>query len=186
MLKTSWKMLPLATALACASLTGNRPAKAGVDPVPPTALRVALLGLSRDTAPWKVRDGSAEGTDMIVEWKIVDAKWSGIFSKAGLQKVFKVYLLLDEAKHTVRSLDEEWEISWHAGAPELTVSASYSRGQMIESSWGKAVAFTETIRPGVVYEYRFTTAEMKDPVIEAITERGWSTEGALSKGAVTR
>jgi hypothetical protein len=179
-------MVPLGAALACASLTGNHPAKPGVAAVSRAELREALLGLSRDTAPWKVRDGFPEGTDLIVEWKIVDAKWSGTFSKAGMQKTFKIYLLLDEAKNTVHSLDEEWEIAWHAGIAELTVAASYKRGQMIESSWSNEVAFTEIVRPGVVYEYRFSTAEMKDPVIEAITGRGWSTEGALSKGTVTR
>jgi hypothetical protein len=179
-------MLPLVLALACASLTGNRPAKAGVAPVPRGQLREELLALNRETAPWKIRDGSPEGTDLVMEWKIVDAQWSGIFSKAGLRKAFKIHLLLDEARNAVRTLDEEWEIAWYAGAPELTVSASYSSGQKIESSWGKAIAFTETLRPGVVYEYRFNTSEMKDPLVEAIVERGWSTEGALTKGGVTR
>jgi hypothetical protein len=57
---------------------------------------------------------------------------------------------------------------------------------MIESSWGKAVAFREIVRPEVVYEYRFTTSEMKEPVAEVIVERGWSMEVAFSKSSVTR
>jgi hypothetical protein len=154
MTRNASKVLPIVVALACAGLTGNRAAKPGVVSVPRAELRDALLALNRDTAPWRIRDGSAEGTDLVVEWKVVDAQWSGIFSKAGLQKTFKIHLLLDGTRKSVRTLDEEWDVAWRADVPELTVSASYSRGQMIESSWGKAVAFTEIVRPEVVYEYR--------------------------------
>ena len=37
-------------------------------------VRQRLLGLNRETAPYQIRDGSAEGVDLIAEWKIVDAR----------------------------------------------------------------------------------------------------------------
>lgn len=36
-----------------------------------------ILGLNRDSAPYRIIDGKAEGVDLIAEWKIVDAKWKG-------------------------------------------------------------------------------------------------------------
>jgi hypothetical protein len=43
----------------------------------------------------RIVDGAAENVDLIAEWKIVDAQWYEIFAKAGLEKVFRVFLKLD-------------------------------------------------------------------------------------------
>lgn len=66
-------------------ITGSKSAPAGVPRQPKAALREALLGLNRDSAPWQVRDGAPEGVDLVAEWKIVDARWYEIFAKASLQ-----------------------------------------------------------------------------------------------------
>ena len=70
-------------------LKGSKPAKEGVPPVSVGDLRSALLGLTRDTAPWQVRDGAEDGCDLVAEWRIVDAQWYGIFFQYGLNKVFR-------------------------------------------------------------------------------------------------
>ena len=74
-----------------------------------------LQGLNRPTAPYQVVDGQSEGVDLIAEWRIVDARWYEIFAKAGLSKVFRIYLKLDPATHQVRAMDREYRWS---GAPE--------------------------------------------------------------------
>ena len=80
-------------------LMGTKPGKEGVEPVSVDELRAALLGLSRDTAPWHVREpeGKEKG-DLVGEWRIVDAQWQGIFSDFHLSKTFKVLMKFDEAK----------------------------------------------------------------------------------------
>ncbi len=40
-----------------------------------------------------------------------------------------------------------------------------------------AYAFTEELRPGVVYNYRFNTGEIKGPLQEAVTGAGWTWRG---------
>jgi hypothetical protein len=54
-----------------------------------------LMGLNRPTAPFHLIDGTEEKVDLIAEWKVIDAQWYEIFAKAGLSKVFKIYLKLD-------------------------------------------------------------------------------------------
>ena len=44
-------------------------------------------------------------------------------------------------------------------------------------SSGTAYAFTETLAPGQVYNYKFSTAEMKTPIQEAVTGAGWTYRG---------
>ena len=136
-----------------------------------------LLGLNRETAPYQIRDGSAEGVDLIAEWKIVDARWYEIFAKANLTKVFRIYMKFDEAKQEVRAKDEEYTVEWRAGVPSLSVAASKFSGQKTSIEFGTAYAFTEELKPGQVYNYRFNTNEIKKPIQEAVTDCGWKYKG---------
>ena len=158
-------------------LTGTKAAPAGVERQPVSELRTRLLAVNRDTAPFTVRDGAPEGVDLVAEWKIVEARWYEIFAKAGLEKAFKVLMKFDEANGEVRAVDQEWEVAWRAGIPELSLAASGFRGQKKEISFGTAYAFREDLSYGQVYEYRFNTKELKTPLIEAAQQAGWGWRG---------
>lgn len=136
-----------------------------------------LLALNRNTAPYQIIDGSSEKVDLIAEWKIVDAKWYEIFAKANLTKVFRIYMKFDEAKHELRTKDEEYTLEWKEGAPSLSVSAQKFQGQMTSVEFGAAYAFTEELTPGQVYKYRFNTNEIKKPIQDAIAACGWAYKG---------
>jgi hypothetical protein len=43
--------------------------------------------------------------------------------------------------------------------------------------FGAAYAFTEELKPGVVYHYRFNTSEIKKPIQEALAACGWDYKG---------
>ena len=136
-----------------------------------------VLALNRQTAPYRIVDGSSEKVDLIAEWKIVDAKWYEIFAKAKLTKVFLIYMKFDEAKHEVRAKDEEYTVEWKAGVPSLSISAAKFQGQMASVEFGTAYAFTEDLAPGQVYKYRFSTNELKKPIQEAVAACGWTYKG---------
>jgi hypothetical protein len=140
-------------------------------------VRQRLLELNRETAPYQIIDGSAENVDLIAEWKIVDATWYEIFAKANVSKVFRIYMKFDEAKHQVRAKDEEYTVEWKAGIPSLSMSASKFQGQTTSIEFGTAYAFTEELKPGQVYKYRFSTNEIKKPIQEAVTACGWNYKG---------
>ncbi|MBL8596655.1 MAG: hypothetical protein JNL14_02835 [Devosia sp.] len=158
-------------------ITGSKSPAAGVTRQPPATLRAALLGLNRDSAPWQVRDGAPEGVDLVAEWKIVEARWVEIFAKASLTKVFKILMKLDEAKGEVRAVDQDWTVEWRAGVPTLALSAEAFRGQKVEMSFGTAIGFREDFSPGVIYEYRFATGEIKTPLQDAVLANGWRWQG---------
>ena len=159
-------------------LTGSKAPPAGVERQPAEELRRRLLGVNRETAPFTVRDGAPEGVDLVAEWKIVDAQWYEIFAKAGLERAFKVLMKFDAAEGEVRAVDQEWQVEWRAGVPELSLAASAFRGQKVEMSFGTAFAFREEdLSYGKVYEYRFSTKELKAPLIEAALQAGWGWKG---------
>jgi hypothetical protein len=158
--------------------TGTKRPEAGTPVKPQAELRAALLALNRDSSPWHIREAApAEKCDLVVEWRIVDAKWYEIFAKAGLKSVFKIFLKFDATQNEVRALDQEWSVEWRAGVPSLSVAAQAFRGQKAEISFGKAYAFTEKGTFGEVYNYRFSTGEMKKPIQDVITSAGWSYRG---------
>jgi hypothetical protein len=140
-------------------------------------VRARILTLNRETAPYQIIDGASQNVDLIAEWKIVDAKWYELFAKASINKVFRIYMKFDPAKHEVRGKDEEFTVEWRAGVPSLSIAASKFQGQMTSVEFGAAYAFTEELKPGVVYNYRFSTNEIKKPIQEAITACGWGYKG---------
>lgn len=140
-------------------------------------VRERLLTLNRETAPYQIIDGAAQNVDLIAEWKIVDAKWYELFAKTGIKKVFRIYMKFDADKHQVRGKDEEFSVEWRAGVPSLSIAASKFQGQMTSVEFGAAYAFTEELKPGVVYNYRFNTSEIKKPIQEVVAACGWNFKG---------
>ncbi|HNM38162.1 MAG TPA: hypothetical protein PKI33_13920, partial [Anaerolineales bacterium] len=140
-------------------------------------VRTKILELNRETAPYQIIDGKDKGVDLIAEWKIVDAKWYELFAKANITKVFRIYMKFDPAKNEVRAKDEEYTVEWRAGVPSLSISVSKFQGQMTSVEFGAAYAFTEELKPGLVYNYRFNTNEIKKPIQEAVAACGWNYKG---------
>ncbi len=158
-------------------LTGTKKPAAGIAAKSKAEVRDALLAVNRPTAPYTIRDGAPEKVDLVAEWRIVDAKWYEIFAKAGLKKVFKVLMRLDDQTKEVRAVDQEWSVEWRAGVPNLALAAEAFRGQKVEISFGTAYAFKETLEYGKVYEYAFATKELKTPLQEAVNNAGWTWRG---------
>lgn len=153
--------------------TGRRYPAKGVARQSTDALRKALLSLNQDSVPFVVRDGAAEGVDLVAEWKIVDAQWYEFFAKAGIKRLFKVLMRFDEQNGEVRSVDQEWSVEWRAGVPTIALAASAFRGQTTEKSFGKSYGFREDGSFGAIYEYAFDTSVIKTPLQKTALDAGW-------------
>jgi hypothetical protein len=160
-------------------LTSTKRPSQGTPALPAQQVIERLKALNRPTAPWGIVEGQAEGVDLIAEWKIVDARWYEIFAKAGLTKVFKIYLKLDEAARQVKAQDREYEVSWSAGVPSMSIAASSFKGQSKSIEFGASYGFTEDLTIGQQYKYFFKTDEIKKPVQEAVIACGWIYKGVV-------
>ena len=138
-----------------------------------------LKKLNRKGSPWRIVDGSSEGVDLIAEWKIVDARWYEIFAKASLTKVFRIFMKVDDANKHIRAQDREYEVSWRAGVPVLSVAARGFKGQKWSVEYEKSYGLTEDLDVGVQYEYLFKTSEIKKPIQEAVVASGWVYKGVV-------
>jgi hypothetical protein len=158
-------------------LTSTKRPPAGTPVLSPDEVRKRLLSVNRPTAPYRIVGGISEGVDLIGEWKIVDASWNAIFAGAGLTRTFKILMKLHPEAHEVRAVDREYTVSWAAGLPTVRLAVSAFRGQSQTIEFGKTYAFTETLAPGQVYNYRFDTNEIKKPIQEAVNSCGWTYKG---------
>jgi hypothetical protein len=82
-------------------------------------------------------------------------------------------LNFDQASGEVRALDQEWQVEWRAGVPQLTLNTEAFRGRKWEVSFESVTAFREDLSYGKVYEYAFKSSEIKKPLQAAVLAAGW-------------
>jgi hypothetical protein len=145
-------------------------------PVPAEALRARLLAVNDLGLPFRVRE-ERPGGRLVAEWRIADARWLGLTEVGGLTKSHQIYLELDPRTHKVRAQDRDRTISWSGGVARLGWSWSFFRGiNFFQYERGIAVGlfFKDGRWTTTAYDYRFQLAEMKNPLIQAVVESGWT------------
>lgn len=140
-------------------------------------LKEKILDLNYPDLPYQIQ--ASKETDLILDWKIVDAKWYGIFSKERLKKTYRGFILLDEERKTARYCEEMGEVSWHIGTdglwqPSVKFRAEFLKGRILfQKSWGVQYGIKKDLTFGKVYEYKFDIKQVRDPLKKVIEENGW-------------
>ena len=94
---------------------------------------------------------------------IVDARWFGLFDKAGLSKVY-VHHVAVAGDGTYTVTDDAREVEWVAGVPRASASAERVYGRVKEFGVQKVWAVDEHGRFGPVVDFRFSSEEGRDLV----------------------
>lgn len=159
----------------------RRPA-AGTVPQPAEQVYLAIMGLNRPDAPFRIRDARGEGADLVAEWKVEERQWATLFSASGMHQATRTLLRLDPVHHEVRSLDQVRAVEWGAGIGRLHGSITWGRGQ-INRTWSH---ITFGRKPGggfgFVVQDRFSSKQVKEPIQEAVTAVGWTWRGVSFGG----
>jgi len=140
-------------------------------------LRKKIIALNSPEIPYQIN--IAEESDFLLEWKIVDAKWYGIFTKEKVSKTYRALILLDDARKTVRYYEELGSVEWHIGTdglwkPSIRYSAQAWKGRILfQKSWGVQYGIKESGGFGKVYEYKFDIGYARDPLKKSVQENGW-------------
>ncbi|MFI6844688.1 hypothetical protein OG535_24200 [Kitasatospora sp. NBC_00085] len=164
------------------ALTGTKHPGGGVAPRSAEDVRAALLGLNGPDVPYVVRSGTAaEGADLVAEWRIRDPAWRTFFARTQPDRVVRTRMRLVPARHEVRALDEQLEVTWVGDTPRPAPSREYSRGQVTAVSREWKVERGADGRPRTTEVFRFDSAEMKDPLRAAVLGAGWTWRGAIFK-----
>ena len=136
-----------------------------------------ILGLNSPNLPYQIQ--SSKETDLILDWKIVDARWYGIFSKEKISKTYRGFILLDDVRRTARYYEELGSVEWHLGTdglwkPSVKYSAEVRKGRILfQKSWGVQYGIKESGKLGKDYEYKFDIGLARDPIKKTVEESGW-------------
>ncbi|MBS7631838.1 hypothetical protein KEJ47_09800, partial [Candidatus Bathyarchaeota archaeon] len=169
-------------------LGGKR--RSNIPPVGKQELVDKLLALNDPSKPYHVRRDSE--TDLVAEWKIVDAEWYGIFNKSGLKKAYRALMQVDELRHSVRCFEELGSISWTVGlqgvVPKVSYGKSYFGGRILYSKeYAKGYGLKQLAppEPGKVYDFKFDVNEIRGPIIFTVESNGWEWVPVTAKRHVT-
>ncbi|GAA4877438.1 hypothetical protein [Saccharopolyspora cebuensis] len=155
-------------------LAGTKRPENGITPRTPAEVRTVLLGLNARDKPFAVL--ADREADLVAEWKIADARWSGYFGN--VTTINRTLLRLDPERTEVRALDQEWSVTWIGSSPELTLASSHVRGQVNKKAWVTSIERDEHGNARKTTR-TFSTGDLKPPLQDAVTGAGWTWRGVL-------
>lgn len=161
-------------------LTGTRRPADGVAPRTAGKVQAELLGLNSPDVPYVVRDGRAEGADLVAEWRVLDPAWRTFFVRAQVSRVFQVRMRLVAEKNEVRSLDRQYEVTWVGDTPRLVLAAEAQRGQVQTVSKRWTLGGGEERGPDATETFRFDTSDLKNPLQDTVLAAGWTWRGVVT------
>ncbi|MFD7116205.1 hypothetical protein ACFWAA_03950 [Streptomyces sp. NPDC059922] len=161
-------------------LTGTKRPADGVAPRSAAEVHAALLGLNRPDVPYAIRDGREEGADLVAEWRVLDPAWQTFFVRTQVSRVFQVRMRLVPEKNEVRSLDQQYEVSWAGDTPSLALAADAQRGQVQTVSKRWTLGGGEDGDSEATETFNFDSSELKDPLQDAVLGAGWTWRGVIS------
>ncbi len=148
--------------------------------IPKEELYHRLLALNRDDLPYEIKPDKSGKCDLILEWKLADAKWYGIFSKNRFSKWYKVYMLLDDTRKSLRYLEETGTIEWQTGAKGLepiihiNYNRTFFRGKILFTrEYSITYGIKENLKPGKIYNYQFDTTQPINKIRKTAEQAGW-------------
>lgn len=160
-------------------LTGTQRPADGVAPVAAEEVRAALLSLNSPDVPYVIRDGGADGADLVAEWRLAEPVWHNFFVRSQLSRAVRIRMRLVQEDHEVRAVEEQWEVVRVGNPPRLKISGQYSRGP------DRTVTRTWTIERGssgrlqATETFRFDGSDLRDPLRNAVLDSGWTWRGLL-------
>lgn len=156
----------------------------GVMPVDLGVLKNKLMELNFANAPFHLYDRKG-GKQLCSEWNIKSVVWTELFAKAGVTEQHRIVMEFDEITKTVRAVDTSSTINWRAGF-SLSLDLGYFRGiDFFQYSALKTYGLVRSVDGWKIegdYVYRFDRSEMKSPIVQCITECGWTYKPVLFLG----
>lgn len=140
------------------------------EPVSEDELRARILAINDFDAPVMVEE---RGRKLVVTWKYVDSRWWELLAKAGLQKIYELHVKLDGDRHRATLSDVTRSVKWRTGPSEVRVAGAWFRGIALEAEFGKQWGIRENFELGKIHDYTFSSAEIRNPVLNTILRSGW-------------
>jgi hypothetical protein len=111
---------------------------------------------------------------------MLEPAWQTFFARNQVSRVFQVRMRLVPEKNEVRSLDQQYEVTWVGGTPRLSVSAEVQRGQVRTVSKQWTLGGGEDGGLEATETFSFDSSELKNPLHDAVLGAGWTWRGVIT------
>jgi hypothetical protein len=145
-------------------------------PISEDALRAVILNINDLDAPVMIQEQNGR---LIATWKYVDARWWELLAKAGLKQVYELHMKFDQEKKAVTMIDINKSVSWRAGPDKVRLRGGFFRGVSSTYEIGKQWGIKENFELGKIYDYKFSSGEIKYPIMNTILRNGWDVRFGL-------
>lgn len=162
--------------------------KSPIAPATVEELKKRLINMNSPDTPYGIQ--STGETTLVIEWKIVDAKWWGVLARERLKEVYRAYLLLDESRTAARYCEETLLVRWVAQSngtvPTLAYQRNFFRGRILfQKTWNVQYGIKDDLTFGKVFDYHFDVRDVRNPVKKVIEGSGWEFVPVVSKSHAT-
>jgi len=144
-------------------------------------LRSSLLAVYRPDSPFVVRDGGADGVDLVAELRFGDEEWNQLFREVNLKMAYTIALRFDETKFEVRKKERLREIGWRDGRHFVKRFGGdgNNTGEATETIYGSTYERKGMFKFEKVKEFRYKTEDMREPLVRAIYRAGWESRNLI-------
>ena len=129
-------------------------------------LRDRLLRLNTPARPWLIRDGAAQGVDLIAEWKSDDPDWRQVLEDLDVALTYQVHLRLDAELSALSMVDHITE--WQRDAESGQLVERRDSGDLWLSWSGNSNCM----------RYLLSTEDIKAPIRRCGADVGWTCRSA--------
>src|SRR6185503_14628326 len=107
--------------------------------------------------------------DLIVEWRVEDPGWCEVFAGVTPGRLSRLLVLLDAQGRVARVHEEACAVEWDGVGPRVRPLSDDGRGQDPGPPRTDTL-YNERGPNGILYPYRFTSGELKDPLAACISD----------------
>lgn len=146
------------------------------EPVVLDLLQSLLLEVNNlDAAPVQVKK---QRKRFFITWRLSDQKWCERIEKAGMKRVYELWLTFDNSTKTVTLSDKYRSANWDLSPISVKTGwLVYSKPNFkvkIGNEWG-----VENYEDTAPDDYEFMPNEIKSPVMNTILKNGWNVRFSL-------
>jgi hypothetical protein len=138
----------------------------------------ALLKLGENSSDFRIT--ASTDSDLLLEQKIVDAKFYGVASEERLKKVYGARIWIDDGRKEVKYqeiLADRSSVIGVLPTPQQQFEKSIWKGKVLfKKEKGVGFGFKKPLDPrsfGKVYDYSFDNEKIRQPIRQAVENAGW-------------
>ena len=137
-----------------------------------------LLKLGENSSDFRIT--ASTDSDLLLEQKIVDAKFYGVASEERLKKVYGARIWIEDGRKEVKYqeiLADRSSVIGVLPTPQLQFEKSIWKGKVLfKKEKGVGFGFKKPLDPrlfGKAYDYSFDTEKIRQPIRQAVENAGW-------------